>query len=119
MAQVAVNVNGHNYMVACDDGEEPHLRELARYVDKHLSDLANSLGQVGDARLILMAALLIADELTAALNETTALKEDMGKLKGTRSIVMGKAQEAEDVAAKLLEAAAGRIEAIAERLEAS
>jgi cell division protein ZapA len=119
MAQVAVHINGRRYLVACDDGEEDHLQELARHVDKHVSELANSMGQIGETRLLLMASLLIADELTSALDDVTSLKDELAKLGGTRTTVLEKAQESQDAVAKLLEMAAARIENIAEKLEAS
>ena len=58
-----VNImNGQAYTIACDEGEEDHLRELAATVDAKAREVLGSVGQVGDTRLILMAALLIADE---------------------------------------------------------
>ena len=64
MAQVDVLINGKSYNVACDDGQEDHLLQLAGYVDQRVQDLVNSVGQVGDARLLVMASLLISDELS-------------------------------------------------------
>ena len=55
-------VNGRAYTIACDEGEEDHLRGLAAHVDVKAREVLSSVGQVGDARLLLMAALLIADE---------------------------------------------------------
>ena len=63
MGQVNIRINGQPYELACDDGQESHLRGLAEMVDRQVTDLAQSVGQVGDARLLLMAALLICDEL--------------------------------------------------------
>jgi len=64
MAQVDVLINGKSYNVACDDGQENHLLQLAGYVDQRVQELVNSVGQVGDARLLVMASLLISDELS-------------------------------------------------------
>ncbi len=66
MGQVNIRINGQPYELACDDGQESHLRGLAEMVDQQVADLARSVGQVGDARLLLMAALLICDELAEA-----------------------------------------------------
>lgn len=63
MGQVAVNLNGRNYRFDCGDGEEPRLKELAAYVKNRFDSLAREFGNVGEDRLMLMAALLIADEL--------------------------------------------------------
>src|SRR5690348_2759132 len=62
MPLVNVMVNGRAYTIACDDGEEGHLKELAAHVDQKAREVLASVGQVGDARMLLMAALLIADE---------------------------------------------------------
>ncbi|HVJ53871.1 MAG TPA: cell division protein ZapA [Aliidongia sp.] len=64
MAQVEVTINGRGYLVACDDGQENHVARLGQYLDQKVSVLVKSVGQVGDARLLLMAGLLVADELS-------------------------------------------------------
>ncbi len=63
MAQVTVTVNGRDYPVACQDGEEARIVELAARIDGYASELARSIGQMGQSHLILMVALLLADEL--------------------------------------------------------
>ena len=66
MAQVSVPVNGRSYAIACDDGQETRIRRLAQYVDAKVAEFVGSVGQVGEARLLLLAALVIADELSDA-----------------------------------------------------
>lgn len=66
MAQVNIYINGRNYEIACDDGEEDHVQELGKYVDEKVSNLIARMGQIGDTRLLVMTALLIADELSDA-----------------------------------------------------
>lgn len=63
MGQVAVTVNGRTYRLKCGDGEEARLLELAGYLTARVEAVAKEFGQVGDDRLLLMAALLITDEL--------------------------------------------------------
>ncbi|MFZ5608585.1 MAG: cell division protein ZapA [Pseudomonadota bacterium] len=63
MAQITVDIGGAAYKLACRDGEEERLRALAVYVDQKAQDLTLTLGQVGETRLLLMSALLVADEL--------------------------------------------------------
>lgn len=119
MAQVSVSVNGRSYIVACDDGEEEHLKELARFIDNHVGHLADSVGQVGDARLLLMAGLLVADELSDALNRLDELEQEIQSLKDVRSTIIEKAKTSEGQVAEVLDAAARRVADIATRLEAS
>jgi cell division protein ZapA len=63
MATVTVEVNGRPYAVGCADGQEDRVRMLARQFDDHVRNVAAEVGHVGDIRLFLMAALLLADEL--------------------------------------------------------
>lgn len=63
MGQVTVTLNGRTYRLRCGDGEEARLLELAGHLEQRIEGLAAEFGQVGDERLLLMAALLIADEL--------------------------------------------------------
>ena len=65
MAQVDVAINGRSYQIACDDGQEAHLSQLGQYVDKRVRELVSAVGQIGDSRLLVMASLLIADELAS------------------------------------------------------
>jgi cell division protein ZapA len=89
MAQVTISVNGRDYAIACGDGEEEHLSDLAQYVDHHASALSRKLGSITETRLLLMTALTIADELgevSATLTELRAehrrALESLGQLAG-------------------------------------
>ena len=66
MATVTVEINGRPYAVGCADGQEERVRILARQFDGHVKSVAGDVGHVGDLRLFLMAALLLADELHEA-----------------------------------------------------
>jgi cell division protein ZapA len=66
MATVNVEVNGRTYVVGCEDGQEEHVRGLARQFDKQVQEVGQQVGSVGELRLFLLAALTTADEL----NET-------------------------------------------------
>lgn len=66
MGKVSITVNGHAYDFTCDDGQEEHLREMAGLVDRRVQDLSRSIGQAGESRLLVMTALLLADELADA-----------------------------------------------------
>ena len=66
MGQVSVPVNGRPFTISCEDGQEPRIRRLAQYVDAKVAGFVADVGQVGEARLLLLAALVIADELSDA-----------------------------------------------------
>ena len=116
MSQISITINGRDYSIVCDDGQEQHLSRLAEYLDGRVAELVDSVGQIGDARLLLMVGLLIADELSDAYAELADTKQggDNGDLGGA-----GDVRDAgmEDEMASALETASSRIEAIAERLE--
>lgn len=61
--QVMVNIGGRSYRLACNPGEEDHLLELARFVDGKIGEMHSSFRDMGDQRIVVMAALAIADEL--------------------------------------------------------
>lgn len=63
MAQVTVQINGRGYQVACGDGEQDRIAGLAAYVDEKVQELVGAIGNVGDQRLLVMASLLLADEI--------------------------------------------------------
>jgi cell division protein ZapA len=112
MPLVNVMVNGRAYTIACDDGEEAHLKELAAHVDVKAREVLASVGQVGDARMLLMAALLIADEHHELSGKTTAAPAGEGDKQGAHL----RAERAESAAADALESAAKKLEDIAVRL---
>jgi cell division protein ZapA len=117
MPLVNVLVNSHAYTLACDEGEEAHLRELAQFLDKRVRELAGAVGQVGDTRLLLMAGLLVSDELAEALSTIEERDSEIAKLK--ESAGKGKVNAASEEAAEARENAAARIEAIAARVSRS
>jgi cell division protein ZapA len=122
MGQVVVKVNGRDFALSCPDGQEPRIRRLAQYVDAKLGEFTRTVGQVGEARLLLLVALVIADELSDA-NE--ALQQERSRSRGAGgsgsggSEAPGASGEALDAAASGIRGVAERIEAIAARLETS
>lgn len=118
MGQITISVNEQNYTLACRDGEEARLGTLGEYVDTKVSELTDSLGQVGEQRTLLMAALLIADELHDAMDRLAKMKS-----RKPRKKVAGAAddsvQDAENEArlAAMLSDAAAALEGIAADLE--
>jgi cell division protein ZapA len=63
MAQVSLQINGYGYILGCADGEEEHLRSLAADLDRRIDEIKASTGPTGEARMLLMAALVLSDEL--------------------------------------------------------
>lgn len=109
MAQINIDVNGRPYAVGCEDGQEHHLQELAKLFDHQVRQVSQDMGQLGDTRLFLMGALLLADELLDAKNRLAALQVEVGRLQADRSRLETKAVTALENAAIKIEklAAAG------------
>ena len=116
MPLVNVMVNGRAYTIACDEGEEAHLKELTAHVDEKAREVLASVGQVGDARMLLMAALLIADEHHDLATKLTAGREAVRDSSEETQRLHLKAEQVESQAADMLEKAAKRLEDIAARL---
>lgn len=114
MAQVTIAVNGRSYVVGCEDGQEERLRRLAATVDAQVRALVGRAGQIGEARLLLIAALSLADDLQNLHDENrnleTAAQQTQAELAGHRARRPA-ASEAD------LAAIAARLEDIAARLE--
>jgi len=113
---VNVMVNQRAYTIACDDGEEEHLRDLASHVDSKVRELLGSVGQVGDTRLLLMAALLIADEHFESLARLDTRSRELSDLSAAHNVVQSRFGSAETSAVSVLEAATKRLSDIAARL---
>ena len=64
MAQVTVSIDGKQYRMACDEGQEEHLIDLAERFDRYVSHLKDSFGEIGDQRLTVMAGIMVMDELS-------------------------------------------------------
>ena len=121
MGQVVVKVNGREFPLSGADGQEPRIRRLAQYVDAKVGEFTKGVGQVGEARLILLAALVIADELSDA-NE--ALQQERNRTRGANGPgggagggPGGETPGAIEAAASGIRSVAQRIESIAARLE--
>jgi len=117
MSDLSITVNGRSYVIACEDGQEDHLARLADYIDKRVMEIAESVGQVGETRLMLMASLLVADELGDAY---AALSAERGETDvGLLERLEGEQVQASDdpTTPDLLERLAERVEALAGKLE--
>jgi cell division protein ZapA len=119
MAHVTVTINGRQYRMACEDGEEDHLSHLASGLNERVDQLRGSFGEIGDNRLIVMAALMVADELSEAKQRIGRLEEEMAGLRDARVAAAGRSQSTQAAVAAALNAAAERIERVTKGLNQS
>jgi cell division protein ZapA len=140
--QVSVKINNRTYQVGCEDGQAEHVERLASYLDRRVAELAGEVGQVGDARLLVMASLLIADELADTYDELHDMRNTLPAETASSPAPVTPAEEVkrgsgatvgavaarirelelalkgtEEQLAPLMETIAARIEAVADRLE--
>jgi cell division protein ZapA len=109
MSQVTVTIAGRSYRMACDDGQEDHLRELGRMLDEKIEELRGSFGEIGDMRLAVMAAITMADELSEMRRRVASLEREVQLLSSS---------DQEEQIARALDGVAGRLERIASDLNA-
>jgi cell division protein ZapA len=120
MGQIDISINGRDYTVACDDGQEQHLSDLGSVVNDKVAALVESAGQIGDTRLLLMASLLIADDLADSIRKLKETEETAATaIKTVPESVLSQPGYDEEAICRGLEAAAVRMESIAEMLEQS
>jgi cell division protein ZapA len=109
MAHANVTINGRRYRMACDDGQEQHLADLAQDFDQRIAKLRENFGEIGDMRLTVMAALIVADELSEARRRMLRADEELAVLKQAAAAVAGAPDRAAELAA-MVNSAAERIE---------
>lgn len=124
MGQVRITLNGRGYDIACDDGQEEHVMRLANALSERVNQLVTANGQVGEARLLLMAGLLMADDLHSeraksaadgAVAKPVSAEGDDGDGDGGGDAV----QQAYDYVADVFEQLSDRLEAVVSTLEGS
>ncbi len=116
MSQVTVTINGRQYRMACEDGQESHLMRLAQDLDQRIEKLRASFGEIGDTRLTVMAALTVADELSETGRKLRRIEEDLAALQDARVASADRAKATQAAVSAALNAAAERIEGITRQL---
>jgi len=119
MSQVSVTINGRQFRMACEDGQEGHLMNLARELDNRIDRLRTKFGEIGDTRLTVMAAITVADELAEAGQRIKRLEEELATLQNTQIAISDRNRAAQAAIAAALSKAAERVESITKALNAT
>jgi cell division protein ZapA len=106
MSQVSIEVNGRPYVIGCEDGQERRLLELASAVDAQVRQVSRDVGPLGETRLMLMCALVMADELAELRGQLEALRTRLAEAQAAQG-------RSELAAVAALDGAAARIERLA------
>ena len=110
MNHVNVAINGRQYRMACEDGQEAHLLKLADSLESRIEGLRGKFGEIGDARLTVMAALTVCDELLDASQRIRNLEEELTALRDVRVAAADRAKATQIAVTNALNSAADRIE---------
>ncbi len=117
MSKVTISLNGRPFTIGCEEGQQAYLRELAGHLDNHVRGLADRVGQIGDLRLLLMASLIVADELKEAQGELESLRENLSDTKGRLSEAQARRRADRARAAEAMLSAASELEKLVEATE--
>jgi cell division protein ZapA len=119
MSQVSVTINGRQFRMACEDGQEEHLTTLARELDSRIESLRGKFGEIGDTRLTVMAALTIADELGEMGTRLNRLEEELMAVQEAHVATTDRHKATQAAIAASLTSAAERIESVTKKLNAA
>jgi cell division protein ZapA len=116
MATVSVTIAGRIYRMACAEGEEAHLEELAREVDAKVTELRGAFGEIGDQRLTVMAAVTFADESSELKSRIARLEAELASLRHTTDAAEVQQDDWSREVARALDEMASRIEGVTQVL---
>jgi len=113
---VNVTIHGRQFRMACEDGQEAHLQQLARDLDERIVALRGQFGEIGDARLTVMAALMVADELSETDKRLKRIEAERAALQDARAADDMRTQTAQNAMVAAFNTAAERVEELAKKL---
>jgi cell division protein ZapA len=116
MSQVNVTINGRQFRMACEDGQEDRVTDLARDLDARIEGLRAKFGEIGDTRLTVMAALTVADELAEMGLRVKRLEQELAALQDARVNAADRSKTAQAAVAAALASAAERVENVTRKL---
>lgn len=116
MAQVTVTIDGKAYRMACEEGQEEHLTDLANRFDRYVLHLKSQFGEIGDLRLTVMAGIMIMDEVSELTRRVSTLEAELENLRSNRDTVLAASTRADETLATVIDEVTTRIQGITEKL---
>ncbi len=116
MAQVTVTIDGKSYRMACDEGQEEHLIDLAQRFDRYVMHLKGSFGEIGDHRLAVMAGIMVMDELVELQKRVRGMESEIATLRKTRDEALMQADRNDSALTGVLGNLADRMELLSGKL---
>lgn len=116
MAQVTVTIDGKAYRMACEEGQEAHLTELAGQFDRYVGHLKGQFGEIGDLRITVMAGIMVMDEMADLNRRLAAAEAELAGFRAGRDTVLTSATQREEVVAHAIADLAERLNGITRKL---
>ena len=110
MSHINVTINARQYRMACEEGQEVRLLKLAESLETRIQSLRGKFGEIGDARLTVMAALTVCDELVDVGNRIRTMEQELTELRDFRNAAVERARMTQTAVVNALNSAAERIE---------
>jgi cell division protein ZapA len=117
MPEINVEINGRKYRMACEEGQEDHLLELAARFNTHIDRFKDGFGEIGDNRLTVMAGIAVLDELAEAERRIDKLMQDIENLSQAGEALTSESEDLERRFAKRMNEVARKVEAIATAID--
>jgi len=116
MVHVSVTIDGRTYRMACDEGQEEHLRNLGGKLDAAIQTLKEGFGEVGDHRLAIMAGIMMVDELEESRKLVAGLQAEIESLKESRRALIDRYQTTEETLGRALVEVSERVKGLTDKL---
>jgi cell division protein ZapA len=116
MAQVTVMIDGKAYRMACEEGQEDHLTELADRFDRYVGHLKGQFGEIGDLRITVMAGIMIMDELSEMTRKLGLIEAEVTSLKSNRDGALETQERNEQQVVSALGELASRLDGLTAKL---
>ena len=116
MTQVTVTIDGKAYRMACEEGQEDHLTDLAGRFDRYVGHLKGQFGEIGDLRITVMAGIMVMDEMAELSRKVSLLEAEVASLKSAGEGAVEHRQQADQALVATLGELTGRLDALAGKL---
>ncbi|MXN52377.1 cell division protein ZapA [Shinella sp. AETb1-6] len=116
MAQVTVQIDGKAYRMACEEGQESHLEDLAAGFDRYVGHLKAQFGEIGDLRITVMAGIMVMDELNDVTRRLETIEKETEQLRSGREGVLVEVSRSEEAIAQALGELTNQIQGMAAKL---
>ncbi|MBB3964841.1 cell division protein ZapA [Rhizobium metallidurans] len=116
MAQVTVMIDGKAYRMACEEGQEDHLTDLATRFDRYVGHLKDQFGEIGDLRITVMAGIMIMDEISELTRRVASLEDELNSLRSNRDTVLAATSRTEESIAAAIVEVSSQLRGITDKL---